>query len=154
MCGKRVDEPVDQPVMPGLETTRVPQADADVVAAPMPGVAPTALESTPDVAVAPLPGLETTHLQTPEVAIERMPGLITNDEALGDTRIPDPPEPENPRCPRCKVEVAGERFCPRCGYAVVIEAAKEGEAPSVVCLECGVPNPPDRTQCMACGNRM
>jgi ribosomal protein S27AE len=155
MCGKRLDEPAEQPSMPGLEPTSRAQADADAGAGTMPGLEPTGRESVAEVAVTPLPDLEPTGADSPAVVSERMPGLVTTEEALGDTRIPDEPVPETPRCPRCKVEVAEARFCPRCGYAVVaIHAESVGSAPNVVCTECGVPNPSTRTQCMTCGNRI
>ena len=140
--------------MPGLEPTSLPEA-APAAGGTMPGLEPTGRESVADVEVMPLPGLEPTRVDSPAVASERLPGLVTNEEVLGDARIPDEPVPETPRCPRCKVEVAEARFCPRCGYAVVAQHAGEtGGAPNVVCLECGVPNPPARTQCMTCGNRL
>lgn len=155
MCGKRLDDPVEQPTLPGLEPTSFAPTAMPTSAARMPGFEPTRLEDVPEVSAAPLSGFEPTRINAPEVASERMPGLVTNEEVLGDTRIPDEPLPESPRCPRCQVTVAEARFCPRCGYAVAVAHAEDdGDAPLVLCLECGVPNPPERTKCMTCGNRM
>jgi rRNA maturation endonuclease Nob1 len=92
---------------------------------------------------------------SPAVVSARMPGLITNEEVLGDTRIPEEPPVHPSRCPRCRVEVGEAHFCPRCGFAVVVARGRAvGDLPQVRCLECGVPNPTERERCMACGKRM
>jgi hypothetical protein len=154
ICGKRIDEPVEQAKMPGLEITRVAEDGGDVAAGTMPGLEQTTYDPTAPVEVEPIPGLEATHVESLEVAVEPMPGLITNEEVLGDTRIPDEPV-DTSRCPRCKVDLGEARFCPRCGYAVVAKKGVDVESgPMVTCTECGVPNPQGRKRCMACGNRI
>jgi hypothetical protein len=156
VCGKRLDDPVEQPVMPGLEPTSLAAAEVEATVAAMPGLEVTGHPAAEaEVAVTPLPGLEVTSERSPPVVSARMPGLITNDEAVGETCIPEEPPVHTSRCPRCRIEVGEAHFCPRCGFAVVVARGRgAGDLPPVRCLECGVQNPAERGRCMACGKRM
>ena len=88
-----------------------------------------------------------------------MPGLITNEQVLGDTRIPEEPAPAvapSARCRRCGADAGPGRFCERCGMALwpVGTETAPAEAPALRCLACGVPNDPRRPLCVACGQRL
>lgn len=137
VCGSSLTEPAArQDTMPGLEPTSSGEVDAD----------------SPPIA-----GLEPTMSTDVDVSVEPMPGLITNDEALGDTRIPDDEVADVPNtCRRCGAAYTGGRFCERCGRTVPpsAETAKEKVVPKLICLECSIPNPQGQARCLACGARL
>jgi hypothetical protein len=149
-----LDEAAVQPALAGLEPTRVPTAVAD--AAPLPGLEPTRAPATAVTDAAPVPGLLPTAQESPAVAVESLPGLLTNEALLGALESEPAPAAPTGRCPRCQSDAGAESFCPRCGYRV--RAIQPGTTPEVepalVCLECSVPNPPGRVLCMACGKRL
>lgn len=138
VCGSRLDAPVaEHGRLDGLEPTSCEADQAEV---------------EPE----PVAGLEPTRILAPDVDAERMPGLITNEEAFGDASIPDDQQAGPPSvCPRCGASHDVGRFCARCGRTVdatAAAAARPSEPPMVICLECGAPNPARRNLCMSCGS--
>ncbi|MEE8409935.1 MAG: hypothetical protein V3T05_10035 [Myxococcota bacterium] len=124
----------------------------------MPGLEPTSHGSV-DADSAPVAGFEPTISPELDFTVERMPGLITNDEALGDRRIADEEIEEinevPDTCRRCGAVYSGGRFCQRCGRTVLRGVSEKVEVvPEQVCLECSTPNPAGRVCCVACGARL
>jgi len=98
--------------------------DAPVADAKVPGLEPTRAPVIESPPIETLPDLEPTRQSVGPVTVDPVPDIITNAEVLGETVILDELEPE-----------------------------PEPESP-LICRACGVPNPPARVRCLACGKRL
>ncbi len=112
----------------------------------------------PAVADERLRDLEVTRASPAFAHAERLQDLETNEEILGDTRIPD--EAETPavpaRCRRCGTEPGPGLFCERCGFALrpAGRLSASDAAPPLLCLACGNKNPQGRSSCLSCGHKL
>jgi hypothetical protein len=108
-----------------------------------------------------LEALEVTRAAHVEVAAERLTDLLTTHDEFGDVGIPgDEPKAPRPRptaCSHCGAAATGSRLCERCGVALWSPERGERTAAAsdkLVCSACAVPNEPQLTRCMACGQKL
>lgn len=125
VCGGALDQPVESPALAGLETHRV----APVVGAPQVG-SQLPLDLTHHEAVAatmPAAGtglpIDTTAHAVASVVVERIPGLETTEEVLGDLRISasgretEPEDGHGRVCSLCGMLCRPEAsICPSCSH--------------------------------------
>jgi hypothetical protein len=151
-CGLPVDAPSEQPIVPGLEPTRaapIPTPPPQTV----PGLEPTR-QPVMEVAVLKAADVIPTRAFVPEVSVEPLSGLETNEDVLGDAPVAGEPGVDLTRCPHCNARSAHPRLCDQCGRLIGPARAESEPPPPTVCSECGVPNPAARTKCLACGKRL
>ncbi|MCK5690328.1 zinc ribbon domain-containing protein [Myxococcota bacterium] len=114
----------------------------------------------------PPPGLMHTHSKGVKIQTERLPGLVTTEEALGYSPKTDKIKDEvksssaslPPACSRCKTPLQpGDVFCSKCGFKIPKYKKVEDEVNDsgmITCGECGVENDPERTSCLSCSSRL
>lgn len=150
VCGNALSTPATQDVLPELEPTRT-QSDVAVAVPTLSDLEPTRA-TVGAVPVAAAPDLEPTRVAVGAVTVAPLEDLIDNDGAAPQAPVAVLQEIDVERCQTCGALSEGERFCSHCGQRFGTARPGFTEGPALrLCVACGVPNPPGRLKCMACG---